>query len=96
LVKTTMVLPDNSWLSFDILSAWDIENLLVLSDIDELVSSVLEDLEPLWVGAPDLHLVGLTSWFDVPWLVVKLGLDCEWLLVEPPDLSLVTVWSLND
>jgi hypothetical protein len=42
-----MVLPDNSRLSFDILSTFDIESLLVLSDVDELVVYVLEDLEPL-------------------------------------------------
>jgi len=29
-------------------------------------------------------------------LVVELGLDGECLLIEPPNLSLVTVWSLDD
>jgi hypothetical protein len=45
LIGSTMSLPDDNFLSFNILSLEDIDCLLVL-DIDEVVSSVLEDLPP--------------------------------------------------
>jgi hypothetical protein len=43
-------LPDNNLLSFNIFSTMDINNLLVI-DVDEVLSSVLEDLPPFRVGA---------------------------------------------
>jgi hypothetical protein len=48
-------LPDDNFLSFKILSLVDIKCLLVL-DIDEVRSSVLEDLPPVRVSAPDLNI----------------------------------------
>jgi hypothetical protein len=38
---------DNNCLSFNILGILNIEDLLVLSNINEVVTLVLEDLEPL-------------------------------------------------
>jgi hypothetical protein len=46
LVDSVVSVPDNNWLSFSILSSSNIKYLLVL-DVDEVRSSVLEDLEPL-------------------------------------------------
>jgi len=74
LVSSTMVLVSNNWLSFSVFSSWYIKNLGVL-DVDELFSSVLEDLPPLWVGALNLHLASTTIALDVPWLVVDSGLN---------------------
>jgi hypothetical protein len=45
LVGSVVSLPDDNFLSFSILSLIDIDCLLVL-DIDEVFSSVLEDLPP--------------------------------------------------
>jgi hypothetical protein len=50
---------DDNLLSFNIFSLIDIKCLLV-SDIDELVSSVLEDLPPFRVGAIDLDFLATT------------------------------------
>jgi len=46
LVLSIMTLPDNNWLSFSVFTSRDIKNLVVL-DVDELFTSVLEDLPPL-------------------------------------------------
>jgi hypothetical protein len=40
-----------------------------------MFSFILEELEPSGVGAPDLHVVGLSSILDIPRLVVELGLN---------------------
>jgi hypothetical protein len=56
LVDSVMSAVDNNLLSFSILSLVNVKNLLVL-DVDEVVSSVLEDLPPVRVSAPDLHLL---------------------------------------
>jgi len=47
LVDSTIVLVNNNLSGFLILGTIDIKNLLILSDVDELLSSELEDLEPL-------------------------------------------------
>jgi hypothetical protein len=47
LVDLSSVRVNNDWASFNILAVFDFEDLHILSDIDELVSLVLEDLEPL-------------------------------------------------
>jgi hypothetical protein len=56
-------------LSFSIFSSSNIKNLLVL-DIDEVSSVVGEDLPPSRVGAPDLHVGGLSCALNIPRLVV--------------------------
>jgi hypothetical protein len=61
-----------------------------------LVVCILEDLKPSRVGAPDLHVVGLSSVFDVPRLVVQLSLDGQGFLVEIPNLSVSSIFSLDD
>jgi len=53
-------------------------------------------LEPSRVGAPDLHIVGSSSTLDVPGLVVVSGSDGLGLLMEVPDLSLSSIWSLDN
>jgi hypothetical protein len=73
----------------------DIKNLLVL-DIDEVVSSVPEDLEPSRVGAPDLHFVSSSCTLNVPRLIVVSSSDSQGLLMEVPLLASSTISSLND
>jgi hypothetical protein len=90
-----MSVPDNNFLSFSILSLEDIEYLLVL-DVDEVLSSVFEDLEPSRVGAPDLHLVSFSRVLDIPRLVVVSCSDSQGLLMEVPFLSSSTVSDLDD
>jgi hypothetical protein len=65
LVQTIMSVPNKNFLSFTILSLIDIKCLLVL-DVNEVLTSVLEDLEPSRVGAPDLHFVSSSSTLNVP------------------------------
>jgi hypothetical protein len=48
---------DLNVLAFNVFSSSDIKNLLVL-DVDEVPVSVDEDLPPVGVGAPDLHVNG--------------------------------------
>ena len=55
LVPSVVSLPDNNCLSFNIFVSGNIKNSLVLN-VDEVISSVLEDLPPLGTGAPDLHV----------------------------------------
>jgi len=64
LVCLSMVVPYNSWSSFFICSSMDIKNLVVLS-VDELLVGVLEDLPPVGVGTPDLHVLVLTRAVDI-------------------------------
>jgi hypothetical protein len=56
LVDSVMSSPDDNLLSFSILSLEDIKYLSVL-DVDEVVSSILEDLPPVRVGAIDSHFL---------------------------------------
>jgi hypothetical protein len=95
LVLSIMNLVYNNWLCFSIFITFNIKSLFVL-DVNKLVTSVLEDLPPLWVSSGNLNLCWSTIADNVPWLVVNLGLDCQTSLVEPPDLSLFAVSSLND
>jgi hypothetical protein len=43
-----------------------------------------------------LHVSGFTSALDIPRLIVVSCSDSQRLLVEVPNLSLSTVWSLDD
>jgi len=43
-----------------------------------------------------LHVVGSTSALDIPRLIVQSGSDGQRLLMEVPDLSLSSIWSLDD
>jgi hypothetical protein len=65
LVLSVIVSIDTDCLTFFILGTCDIKNFTILP-IDELAVLVLEYLEPSGVSAPDLHVVGLTSRFDIP------------------------------
>jgi hypothetical protein len=95
LVSSSVVLVNNYWTSFSIFSSINIKDLTVL-DVNELFSSILEDLPPLWVGSTNLQVFTSTIAYDVPWLVVDLGLDGQWSLIEPPDLSLLSISSLDN
>jgi hypothetical protein len=65
LMSSVVVTKDTNCLSFSILSTCDIKYFTTLP-IDELAVLILEYLEPSGVSAPDLHVVGLTSRFDIP------------------------------
>jgi len=65
LVCSLVLVPGNDLSSFFILSSVYIKCLLV-SDIDEVFILIVEDLEPLRVGTPDLHVVGFSSILDIP------------------------------
>jgi len=60
-----MLAPDDNLSAFFIFSTMDIECLLV-GPVDEVFSLILEELEPVGVGAPDLHVVGLSRVLNVP------------------------------
>jgi hypothetical protein len=63
--SSSIVTPYLNWVSFFILATSNIKDL-VIRPVDELVVLILEDLEPSRVGAPDLHVVGLSSALDIP------------------------------
>jgi hypothetical protein len=65
LIDMVVSLPDNNFLSFKILSLEDIKCLLVL-DVDEVISSVPEDLPPVRVSAPDSHFLRFSTGSDIP------------------------------
>jgi hypothetical protein len=57
---------------------------------------ILENLEPSWVGAPNLHIICSTSTLDVPRLIVVSCFDSQGLLMEVPYLRVSSIGSLND
>jgi hypothetical protein len=59
LVGSTVFAPDPNGLSFNILSSGDIKCLTIVP-VDEVFSFILEDLPPVGVSAPDLHVVALS------------------------------------
>jgi hypothetical protein len=63
-VSVVLVMNDN-WSSFFVLCSINIECFTVLQ-VDELFVFILEDLEPSRVGAPDLHVVGLSGVLNIP------------------------------
>jgi hypothetical protein len=69
LVSSIVVAPDTYCLTFNVFTSLNIKNLIV-SNVNELLSSILEDLEPSRASAPDLHVIGFTCTLDVPRLVV--------------------------
>jgi hypothetical protein len=96
LTGASVVSEDSNALSFNIFVSSSYTKDLIVSPVDELVLFILEHLEPSRVGAPDLHLVCSTSALDVPGLIVVSSSNSQSLLVEVPDLSLSTVWCLDD
>jgi len=95
LVCTIMAVMYNYCLTFNIFSTTYIKSFSVL-DVDELLSLISKDLVPSWVSAPDLHIVGSTRALDVPRLVVVSGSDGQWLLMEIPNLSISSIWCLDN
>jgi hypothetical protein len=59
LVSSVVSVPGNDLSSFLVFSSMDIKAFLVLP-VDEVFISIGEDLPPSRVGAPDLHVVGLS------------------------------------
>jgi len=90
-----MSFPDNNWLTFNIFATSDIKTSSIFG-IDEVFSFEFEDLEPPRVGAPDLHVSSSSCALDVPRLVVQLGSDGLGFDIEPPDLSVSSIWCLDD
>jgi hypothetical protein len=83
-------------LSLSILSVLDIEALTSSGiNVAESICFIFEDLEPLGVSRPDLHVVCSTWVLNVPRLVVQSCLDSQWFLIEVPNLSLSSIWSLD-
>jgi hypothetical protein len=95
LVCSAVVSSNTNSIAFFILRSSYVKDL-VIGPVDELIIIVLEDLEPSWVGAPDLHVVGSTWALDVEWLVVQSCLDSQWSLIEIPNLSSSSVLNLDD
>jgi hypothetical protein len=90
-----MATMNNNSLALNIFASTDIENFSVLN-VYELLSLISKDLEPSRVGAPDLHVVGLSCTLNIPRLVVQSCSDGTRLLMEVPDLSVSSVWCLDD
>jgi hypothetical protein len=65
LIASIVVVVDNNCLSFNIFVTAYIKDLFVLN-VHELVSNKSEDLEPARIGAPNLHVISLTSILDIP------------------------------
>ena len=65
LIGLSVVAPDDNWSSFFISSTRNIKYLIV-GPVDELLALILEELEPSRVCAPDLHVIGSSSRFDIP------------------------------
>jgi hypothetical protein len=57
---------DLNFLSLVIFTLENIKASIGFLDVAEMFSLVDEDLEPSRVGAPDLHLLGLSGTLDVP------------------------------
>jgi hypothetical protein len=96
LVSSVMSVMNLDLLSFNIFTLEYIEASVGLLDVTEVFTTVDKDLEPSRVGWPDLHVLGLTSGFDIPWLIVWPGSDSQGLLMEVPFLSYCSDISLND
>lgn len=85
--------------SFSVFAIYQWENLSVLN-ISEVIASVSEELPPIRVSAPDLHVVmasGSTIAHNVEWPTSSpVWLDGLSFVVEPPGLRASTIWSLDD
>jgi hypothetical protein len=90
-----MAIPDTNFLTFYILTLYNIKGLSALP-VDELAVLVLEYLPPSRVGAPDLHVVGSSRVLNVEGLVVVSGSDGQRLLMEVPDLGSSSISCLDD
>jgi len=66
LVGSIVSVVNLNFLSFDIFTLVYIKAYVSLLDIAEVFSAVHKDLEPLRVGTPDLHFLGLSCTLDVP------------------------------
>jgi hypothetical protein len=93
----SIVLSNSNILTFLIfICVLDFDNLFVF-DVEKLISAELEDLPPMWVGAYNFHLFWATIAHNLPWPSwIDFGLDCQWFLIEPEDLSVLSISSLSN
>jgi hypothetical protein len=96
LVVTIVSVPNDDWSSFLVFTSIDINTFLFFLEVTEVLISIGEELPPVGVGAPNLEFSGFSRACDVEGLVVQFGLDCQSSLVEPPNLSVHSVWSLDN
>jgi hypothetical protein len=74
----------------------NIKYLSVL-DVDEVCSSVLEDLPPFRVCRGNPHVVGLSRALDFPRVAGPMSrLNGQGSLIEPEDLSLSSISGLDN
>lgn len=52
-----------------------------------MIILISEDLPPVGVCVLHMHAVWSSIADDIEWFVVQLGLDRQWFLIKPPDLS---------
>jgi hypothetical protein len=64
----------NTW-GFFILGSFNLKDLAGLP-VHEIVVLILENLPPIWVGTPDLHVIWFTRALDVEWFTSPFGFDC--------------------
>jgi hypothetical protein len=69
LVGFSSITPNTNLGSFFVFWLDDIKHFFV-GPVNELTIFILENLEPTWVSAPNLHVVGLSRTLNVPWLIV--------------------------
>jgi len=94
LIVLTISLLDINCLSFNIFATSNIKSSSV-SEVDKASSFNSEQLPPSSVSAPDLHVFCSARTLNVKGLVVIPSSDGQGLLMEVPDLSLSSVWSLD-
>jgi hypothetical protein len=95
IVAVSILVVNNNSHTFFILGWCNFKNLIV-GWIDKEFSLKLEELEPSWVGAPDLHISCFSRILDIPRLVVESSSDGLGLLMEIPGLGSSSVWCLDD
>jgi hypothetical protein len=94
LVNTFVVILNINWFTFYVFGSSQYS--LVVLEVDEVRSTVLEQLPPSWIGAPDLHIIWLSWALNVPRLIVVLGSDGQSLLMEVPHLSVSSIGGFED
>jgi hypothetical protein len=85
---------NNNLSSFLIFRLFNIKALSVLN-VAESVNLKFEDLEPLGIGAPNLHIICITRVLDIPRLVIGSGSNCKGMLMEVPFLSRSSIGCLD-
>jgi hypothetical protein len=95
LVESLSLCMHNNLLAFFVFWSWHIKVLSVLN-INKSINFVLENLEPLWVSAPDLHFVSSTRALNIPRLIIVFRSNGQRVLMEVPLLSVSTIGGLDN